>query len=609
MTVNAGTITTGNRVADRAMRFYLLVLLALLTIAAAAFIIVSGLTRMQAAAQEIAHRTKVSETAEQILSIARDSETGQRGFLLTGNKNYLQPYFEARAKAVPVWAAFDSFDLDPPQRAARDQTRTAFDDKFAHNAQTVAAYNAGREADALAAVETGRGKQIMDRMRINVARFQAHEARALARTERKASDAQRLATILTIVSALAFAASGAMMYAAIRRARADAGRHADRASTADQRFKATFEQSGLGFMHIDREGRPILVNDAMCEMTGYSREEFVTATPDSPAMPANLFSNKERCDALLGGEVGSYRHERLTQTKDGREIYLSSVVSSVYDDEGNILFLSAIISDQTQRYRTEKDLRDSQERLRRLQDEFAHVARVNDMGEMAAAIAHEVNQPLTAITNYMSVANKMASKLKEPGDLPEVLQRASEQALRAGQIVKRMRGFVERTEEVSEVERIGTLIDSAIELTMIGSNREAVDIAHRGTADAVRVCVDPIQFQQVLIILMRNAIEAFVSAKCPGKCQIEVTTLVDSGARNVLVDVSDNWPGLPADAAADAFKPFVTTKPGNMGVGLSIARRLIDSHGGRLTLTEPSDKGATFRITVPLVEDELDQAA
>lgn len=609
MTVREGTKAELSGRGRATPTFYLLVLVALLTILAATLFVVSGLGRIQDASAEIARRTQVSEAAEQILSITRDSETGQRGFLLTGNRDYLQPYFEARRRAPATWAAFDAFELDPPQRALRDQIRSSFNQKFAHNEKTIEEYSQGRRAEALVAVESGLGKQIMDRMRIQIARFQAHEARGLSRAEQKSTAARRLATILTLVSALAFIAAGALMYAAVRRARADAGRYADHASIADQRFRATFEQSGIGFMHIDREGRPILVNDAMCEMTGYSREDFVTATPASPAMPANLFSNKVRCDALLGGDVSSYRHERLTQTKDGREIYLSSVVSSVRDEDGNILFLSAIIADHTQRYRAERELIESQARLRRLQDEFAHVARVNDMGEMAAAIAHEVNQPLTAITNYMSVANKMAAKLEDPADFPEVLQRASEQALRAGQIVKRMRGFVERTGEVREVERVGALIDSAIELTMIGSDRDAVEITRKGMADGVRVSVDPVQFQQVLIILMRNAIEAFAAAKCVGKCRIEVVTRVDAGGRNVLVDVSDNGPGLPEGTAADAFKPFVTSKPGNMGMGLSIAQRLIDSHGGRLTLEQPAGAGATFRITIPLVEDDMEKAA
>lgn len=609
MAVQKRVIAAGAGGVWRSAGVYPLVLAALLTVAAAALIIVSGLGRMQKASAEIAHRTKVAETSEKILSIAKDSETGQRGFLLTGDRNYLQPYREALQTAPSAWATFDAMELDPPQRVLRSKIRSTFDAKFAHNAQTISHYDGGRHQEAMAAVESGVGKRIMDRMRLYVTRFQAHEAQGLAQAEKRAASAQRLATILTLVSAVAFFASGAMMYAAMRRARADAGRQADLASTADQRFKATFEQTGIGLMHIDSDGRPILVNDAMCDMTGYSREDFVTATPESPAWPANLFSNKDRCEALLGGEVRSYRHEKLTQTKDGQEIYLSSLVSSVRDDAGNILFLSAVISDQTNRHRAEKELHDSQERLRRLQDEFAHVARVNDMGEMAAAIAHEVNQPLTAINNYMSVANKLVSRLDVPSDLNEVLQRASEQALRAGQIIKRMRGFVERTDEVRQVERVAPLIGSAIELAMIGTDRSKIDVVTSGPAATVSVRVDPIQFQQVLIILMRNAMEAFSAANCPGKCRIDLSTSVDTDAQSVVIDVSDNGPGLPADAAAEAFKPFVTSKPGNMGMGLSIAKRLIDSHGGRLTVQEPSGVGATFRITIPLMTEKIDQAA
>lgn len=593
---------------DNKRGFYLLVLLTILSIIAAAGFIIAALQHMQTASDEIIERTRIRENAELILSIARDSETGQRGFLLTGNEEYLVPYKEARRRAPAAWKTFNSFKLEPSQAELRNQIRTAFDAKFAHIGRTVSDYNNGRRSEALVAVQSGVGKRIMDRMRALVTRFKDHEASQLARAGRRAAKARWLATLLTLASALAFAASGALMYAAVRRASDDAGRSAKRAASSDQRFKATFDQAGVGFMHIDREGRPLLVNDAMCAMTGYSREDFVTSTPDSPAYPSNLFSNKANCDALVSGEVDSYRHERLSKTKDGQDIYLATIVSSVRAPGGELLFLSAIISDQTDRYLSERNLQESQERLRNLQDEFAHVARVNDMGEMAA-IAHEVNQPLTAVTNYMAVANKMASMLPEAVDLTAVLQRASEQTLRAGQIIKRMRSFVERTDEHREITYLGTLIDGAIELTMIGSDRSKVEITRSGVADGARVCVDAIQFQQALIILMRNAIEAFDAGACAGKCHIDIATALDAVNSVAIVDVTDNGPGLPEGLAQNVFEPFFTSKPGNMGMGLSIARRLIDSHGGRLAVGDADSVGASFRITLPLLEELTSRAA
>ena len=593
----------------RGLTFYVLVVLALINLVAAAVVVGLALSRMQNTSSEIIHRTKVISAVNQILSIARDSETGQRGYLLTGNESYLDPYRGALDQAPAAWRAFYAMPLDPLQVGRRDAIRTNFDQKLDLNRRTIAQFRAGSRAQAISQVQTGQGKEIMDRMRAEVAAFQAHEQRALTHAERRSAAAMRLAAILTIVGGLAFIGAGALMFAAVRRARADAGSEAARALSADMRFKATFDQSGVGFMHIDKEGRPLLVNDAMCEMTGYSRAEFVTATPETPAFPSNLFSNKANCDALIGGEIDAYRHARLTRTKDGREIYLASVVSAVRDAAGGVLFLSAVVSDLTDQYVAERNLRDSQERLRRLQDEFAHVARVNDLGEMAAAIAHEVNQPLTAINNYLSVAGKMAARGSSAADMGDVVQRAGEQALRAGQIIKRMRSFVERTEDVREIERVGTLIASAVELTLLGTDRDAVAFEQSGNADAALVRVDPIQFQQALIILMRNAIEAFSTAKCPGKCHIHLTSTFDASGQNVCVDVSDNGPGLPGDLVHEVFKPFVTSKPGNMGMGLSIARRLIDSHGGRLTMESPKDGGATFRITIPLVENNLDQAA
>lgn len=589
--------------------FYLLVLLALINLATAILVVSSALGRMQASAEEIIYRAKVISVANQILSIARDSETGQRGYLLTGNDRYLQPYRGALHTAPGAWLSFDELTLDPAQTKRRQDIRVAFNRKIAHNVETITQYRAGDRVGAISLVQTGRGKDLMDRIRVLVGAFEVHENNALKAAERRSENAWRLAIILTVVGGIAFVGSGALMYAAVRRARTDAGAQAIRASIADQRFKATFDQAGVGFMHIDRDGYPVRVNDAMCDMTGYSRQDFLTASKGAPAYPANLFSSKARCDALLSGEVDSYRHERVTHTKDGREIFLVTVVSSIRGDDGEISFLSAIISDQTEQHVAERRLRDSQERLRRLQDEFAHVARVNDLGEMAAAIAHEVNQPLTAINNYMSVASRLSAQLPADNDLPLIVKRASEQALRAGQIIKRMRAFVERSEEVREVERVGSLIDSATELTMIGSDRTAVDVVRSGNADGALVLVDAIQFQQALIILMRNAIEAFSTAQCPGKCRIEISTAAAPAADAVVIEVSDNGPGLGIELAKEVFKPFVTTKPGNMGMGLSIARRLIESHGGQLTMADKQADGATFRITFPLVQGDLNQAA
>lgn len=581
--------------------FVALMTIALVMVVAAAAGIADGFQRIATATEAVETSYRTIAAANQVLAIARDSETGQRGYLLTGNESYLEPYRDARRKAPAAWAAFDALELAPEQAALRRDMRQTFLQKFDRNDLTVSMYQKGQAAEALRAMNTGIGKGIMDRLRAQVARFDTVEDRELTQAHAQADQAFRDALMQALLGAIGLVGAGALAFAALRQARSEAGENAALAQLGNQRFKATFDQSSLGKMLLNTEGYPMLVNDAFCNMTGYSRDEFLSATPDSPAFPKNLFSNPENCQALLGGDIDSYRHEKLSKTKDGKDIWLSCVMSAVRADDGSTDFLSAIVSDLTDQRTAERNLQQSEARLRGLQAEFAHIARVNDLGEMAAAIAHEINQPLTAITNYMSVGQKLVALSSDAQeDLKDVMKRASDQAQRASQIVKRMRSFVERTEENKSVEQVGTLLDSSTDLILIGSDRSAIDIARSGDADQLQVLVDPIQIQQVLVILIRNAIEAFGKPEPGKRLRVSLSTIADVENGRVVILVSDNGPGMKPEYAASLFKPFTTSKPGNLGMGLSIARRLCEGNGGKLSYVPSDMPGATFQIELPM---------
>lgn len=590
--------------------FVALMTIALVMVAAAATGIADGFQRISAATTAVETSYRTIAAAERVLAIARDSETGQRGYLLTGDDSYLTPYRDARAKAPAAWAQFDALELAPEQARLRDQMRETFRQKFARNDLTVSMRQRGQAAEALRAMNTGIGRQIMDRLRAQVARFDVVEGRELTTAHARADRAFKDALFQAVLGALGLVAAGALAFAALRQARSEAGENAALAQLGNQRFRATFDHSSVGKMLLNTEGYPMLVNDSFCAMTGYSRSDFLSATPDSPAFPKNLFSNPENCEALLSGKIDSYRHEKLTKTKDGNDIWLSCIMATVRADDGSTDFLSAIVTDLTEQRMAERNLQQSEARLRGLQAEFAHIARVNDLGEMAAAIAHEINQPLTAITNYMSVGQRLATLSGDAqDDLKTVLQRASEQAQRASQIVKRMRSFVERTEENRIVEQVGSLVESSVDLVLIGSDRSAIEIIRSGDADQFLVLVDPIQIQQVLVILLRNAIEAFGKPEPGKRLRVTISTVADPENGKVNILVSDNGPGVSAENAASLFMPFTTSKPGNLGMGLSIARRLSEGNGGKLGYVASDMPGATFQIELPIAPSTAENIA
>jgi len=246
--------------------------------------------------------------------------------------------------------------------------------------------------------------------------------------------------------------------------------------------------------------------------------------------------------------------------------------------------------------RTE-ELRRSGLRVLELQSELLHVARLSSMGQMSAALAHELNQPLTAIRNYVGAAERMLARDAPDAvkRLPEILVKTGEQVARAAAIIQQTREFIEKRHGDRQPARIGDVIHEAVELVSIGA-------AHRGTEielaledpEAV-VSIDKIQIQQVLLNLLRNAIEAMADNARP---RLVVSTAV-RGGRMLEIAVADSGPGLSPEVARKLFEPFVTSKSDGLGVGLSICRFIVEAHGGRIWVDPGTIGGAVFRFTVP----------
>jgi two-component system, LuxR family, sensor kinase FixL len=278
--------------------------------------------------------------------------------------------------------------------------------------------------------------------------------------------------------------------------------------------------------------------------------------------------------------------------KDGSTFPMKLAVGQV--TVGGQTFFTGFIRDLTER-------EESQAKLDQASNELIRLARVNELGEMASTLAHELNQPLSAIANYVQGCRRMLEKLDDEHAtrMRGALEETARQALRAGDIIRHLREFVTRGDTERHPEDIKKLIEEAGALALVGSRERAIKSVFEFSRDDSVVVADRVQIQQVLINLMRNAMEAMRDSTVK---QLTVTTSPAEDGR-LKVEVADTGPGIAEDIAPQLFQPFVTSKPNGMGVGLSISRRIIESHGGELVVRRNEAGGATFTFTLPLLTE------
>jgi two-component system, LuxR family, sensor kinase FixL len=272
--------------------------------------------------------------------------------------------------------------------------------------------------------------------------------------------------------------------------------------------------------------------------------------------------------------------------KDGSTFPMELSVGEV-NQNGHRLF-TGFVRDLTDRQQTER-------RLQELQDGLLHVSRLRSMGQMAAALAHELNQPLTATANYLRAALRL---LEQPTqNLPRARQAmnlAAQQTLRSGEIIRRLRAFVARGEVAKRPESVAKVIEEASALALVGAKEHGIKVMIRIDPDLPTAEVDRVQIQQVLLNLIRNAVEAMEGREVR---ELSVGTATEDGA--VLVSVADTGGGIPPEIETKLFQPFVTTKPDGMGIGLSVCRTIVEAHGGRLWVERNVGGGSVFRFTLP----------
>ncbi len=287
------------------------------------------------------------------------------------------------------------------------------------------------------------------------------------------------------------------------------------------------------------------------------------------------------------------------QRKDGSTFPMELAVGEM--KSGNQRYFTGFIRDLTERQETEA-------RLQELQSELVHISRLTAMGEMASTLAHELNQPLSAITNYLKGSRRLLDGATEEKfvAMRDALDKAADQAMRAGQIIRRLRDFVARGESERRVESITKLVEEASALALVGVKDLGIRVQFQFNPEIDLVLADRVQVQQVLLNLIRNAMDAMESS--PTRDLIIGIAPADGG--QVKISVADSGSGISPDIAEQLFQPFITTKRQGMGVGLSISRTIVEAHNGRIWVEPNPAGGTTFHFTLAVVnEGDVDDAA
>lgn len=355
---------------------------------------------------------------------------------------------------------------------------------------------------------------------------------------------------------------------------------------SEEKFRALTEQSPA-IVYIVRSERIIYCNAMLVEVTGFSNAELLSmhfldfVHPDHREMVA------QRHQERIRGEQPPQHYEIKFVRKDGGNRWIDLSTQCIEFEGSSVVLVTCV--DVSKRKKTD-------ERLREMETQLAHVSRLSTMGEMVAGIAHEINQPLSAIANFAFASKHVIEEAdwECSATVESWLESINQQAVRCGDIIRQLRHFVKKNKGERERVDLNFIVRESVTLIKSDLRHDLVDIQCPEVGDGPFVHFNNVQMQQVLVNLLRNACDAALSAETP---EIRVHTLVHDDTATLIVE--DNGPGISESKRQRIFDPFFTTKEDGMGMGLAISRSIIESHDGSLDFEPLRPNGAKFVISLP----------
>ena len=367
----------------------------------------------------------------------------------------------------------------------------------------------------------------------------------------------------------------------------------------ESRLQSILDTIPDGIIVIDGRGIVQSFSHAAERLFGYSEAEVVGRNVDI-LMPSPY---RESHDGYI---------ERYLRTAERRIIGIGRVVVGLRKngstfpmelevgefDAGGARFFTGFVRDLTEQQVVKRRVED-------LQAELLHASRLSVMGQMASAMAHELNQPLSAVISYLETGRLLLqADAGSPKRLDEVMQRAVRQVERAGQVIRNLRQFARKGEAQRKPENMNKLVEEALAITLLGARQSGVHVTLELDQSAAPILVDGVQLQQVVLNLVRNAVEAMEAVE---HRELQITTRV--AGNTAEISIADTGPGISPEITERLFQPFATTKRTGMGLGLSISRDIVEAHEGELRVTPRPSGGTIFRIILPITpKDETNDA-
>jgi two-component system cell cycle sensor histidine kinase/response regulator CckA len=373
----------------------------------------------------------------------------------------------------------------------------------------------------------------------------------------------------------------------------------DELRSSEERFALAMQGANDGLWDRDMLTDKVYLSPRWKSMLGYEDNEIGNNLEESLELfhPADRGRVIKQIDKYLSGQIDVYENEFRMRHKDGHYVDILSRGSSVCDDSGKPIRFVGTHTDIT-------EAKQMQEREREHQAELIHIARLSNIGEMASAMAHELSQPLAAITAYAGAALRILRRCDNDFCVRAVdsIEQTVKQSRRAAGILGRMRHFSRKQPPHKSDIDISEVAHEAIQFIMHEIKRNSITLIEKMDSDCPRIHADPIQIEQVILNLIKNAIDSMVGQK-PEDSKLTVVTGVNADGK-IEVAICDTGSGLEDNIGEKVFDSFFTTKRGGLGIGLSLSRTIVEAHNGKLWARVNEGRGVTFRFTLP-VEREI----